>query len=140
MPMRSTPCASLPMVITPEPWVADLGNAYLYFFSASAANDLPGDNGLATSTSGGTRRSLVIYLTGNVTDQSLQKAVLWYTQSLDLGRTSAAYSLSVMLLNGNLAAQLLKKVCERGEWASSKFVVFNGAADADGLRGYRGNT
>ena len=60
-------------------------------------------------------------------DQSFQKAVVWYTQALDRGHTPAAYSLAVMHLNGvgtirdcSIAVNLLKKVCERGEWVSER--------------------
>merc|ERR1719217_1649302 len=70
-----------------------------------------------------------MYLTGNGVEQSFQKAVLWYTQALERGHTPAAYSLAVMHLNGigtvrdcDIAVNLLKKVCERGEWVSSKLV------------------
>lgn len=70
-----------------------------------------------------------MYLTGTGVDQSFQKAVLWYTQALDRGHTPAAYSLAVMHLNGigtvrncDIAVNLLKKVCERGEWVTSKLV------------------
>lgn len=70
-----------------------------------------------------------MYLTGTGTEQSFQKAVLYYTQALDRGHTPAAYSLAVMHLNGigtvrdcDIAVNLLKKVCERGEWVSGKLV------------------
>ncbi|CAJ1368288.1 unnamed protein product [Effrenium voratum] len=70
-----------------------------------------------------------MYLTGSGAEQSFQKAVLYYTQALDRGHTPAAYSLAVMHLNGigtvrdcDIAVNLLKKVCERGEWLSSKLV------------------
>merc|ERR1740121_1488246 len=50
-------------------------------------------------------------------------------QALDRGHTPAAYSLAVMHLNGigtvrdcDIAVNLLKKVCERGEWVSGKLV------------------
>merc|ERR1719440_2428028 len=68
-----------------------------------------------------------MYLTGTGTDQSFQKAVLWYTQALDRGHTPAAYTLAVMHLNGvgtvrncKIAVDLLKRVCERGSWVSRK--------------------
>lgn len=70
-----------------------------------------------------------MYLTGTGTPQSFQQAVLYYTQALDRGHTPAAYSLAVMHLNGigtvrdcDIAVNLLKKVCERGEWVSAKLV------------------
>lgn len=70
-----------------------------------------------------------MYLTGTAVQESFQKAVLYYTQALDRGHTPAAYSLAVMHLNGigtvrdcDIAVNLLKKVCERGEWVSSKLV------------------
>mmetsp|Transcript_96161 Transcript_96161/g.276251 ORF Transcript_96161/g.276251 Transcript_96161/m.276251 type:complete len:717 (-) Transcript_96161:43-2193(-) len=70
-----------------------------------------------------------MYLTGTGIEQSFNKAVLFYTQALDRGHTPAAYSLAVMHLNGigtirdcDIAVNLLKKVCERGEWVSSKLV------------------
>lgn len=70
-----------------------------------------------------------MYLTGTGVEQSFQKAVLWYTQALERGHTPAAYSLAVMHLNGvgtvrdcDIAVNLLKKVCERGEWVSGQLV------------------
>jgi len=70
-----------------------------------------------------------MYLTGTGVEQSFQRAVLYFTQALDRGHTPAAYSLAVMHLNGigtvrdcDIAVNLLKKVCERGEWVSSKLV------------------
>eukprot|EP00927_Polykrikos_kofoidii_P049989 TRINITY_DN43957_c0_g1_i1.p1 TRINITY_DN43957_c0_g1~~TRINITY_DN43957_c0_g1_i1.p1 ORF type:complete len:846 (+),score=143.41 TRINITY_DN43957_c0_g1_i1:101-2539(+) len=68
-----------------------------------------------------------MFLTGTGTQQSFQHAVLYYTQAIDRGHTPAAYSLAVMHLNGigvmrdcTIAVNLLKMVCERGEWVSSK--------------------
>lgn len=70
-----------------------------------------------------------MYLTGTGVEQNFHKAVLYYTHALDRGHTPAAYSLAVMHLNGigtvrdcDIAVNLLKKVCERGEWVSSKLV------------------
>jgi len=70
-----------------------------------------------------------MYLTGTGVEQSFQRAVLYFTQALDRGHTPAAYSLAVMHLNGigtvrdcDIAVNLLKKVCERGEGVSSKLV------------------
>ncbi|CAK9015123.1 unnamed protein product [Durusdinium trenchii] len=70
-----------------------------------------------------------MYLTGTAVQESFQMAVLYYAQALDRGHTPAAYSLAVMHLNGigtvrdcDIAVNLLKKVCERGEWVSSKLV------------------
>lgn len=70
-----------------------------------------------------------MYLTGTGVDQSFNKAVIFYTQALDRGHTPAAYSLAVMHLNGigtirdcSIAVNLLKKVCERGDWVSAKLV------------------
>lgn len=71
-----------------------------------------------------------MYLTGSGTERSFQRAVLWYTQALDRGHTPAAYALAVIHLNGvgtirdcEIAVNLLKKVCERGGWVSSKLQV-----------------
>mmetsp|Transcript_25600 Transcript_25600/g.58157 ORF Transcript_25600/g.58157 Transcript_25600/m.58157 type:complete len:708 (+) Transcript_25600:93-2216(+) len=68
-----------------------------------------------------------MYLKGIGTTQSFQRAVLWYTQALDRGHTPAAYSLAIMHLNGvgtvrdcDIAVNLLKTVCERGLWVTSK--------------------
>lgn len=70
-----------------------------------------------------------MYLTGTGVEQSFQRAVLYFTQALDRGHTPAAYSLAVMHLNGigtirdcDIAVNLLKKVCERGEYVSGKLV------------------
>lgn len=133
----------------------NLDSAYSYFVSASAQNDPLGHNGLGfiyfkgttaqarnlrlafkhfnESAFGGSSDGMFnlasMYLTGTGTEQSFQRAVLWYTQALDRGHTPAAYSLAVMHLNGigtvrdcDIAVNLLKKVCERGEWVSSKLV------------------
>jgi TPR repeat protein len=133
----------------------NLDSAYSYFVSASAQNDPLGHNGLGfiyfrgttaqarnlrlafrhfnESAHGGSSDGMFnlasMYLTGTGTEQSFQRAVLWYTQALDRGHTPAAYSLAVMHLNGigtvrdcDIAVNLLKKVCERGEWVSSKLV------------------
>lgn len=133
----------------------NLDTAYSYFMSAAAQNDPHGHNGLGfiyfkgtsaqarnlrlafrhfnESAYGGSSDGMFnlasMYLTGTGTEQSFQKAVLYYTQALDRGHTPAAYSLAVMHLNGigtvrdcNIAVNLLKKVCERGEWVSSKLV------------------
>lgn len=133
----------------------NLDIAYSYFVSSSIQNDALGHNGLGyiyfhgttiqarnlklahhhfnESAYGGSADGMFnlasMYLTGTGTDQSFQKAVLWYTQALDRGHTPAAYSLAVMHLNGvgtvrdcDIAVNLLKKVCERGEWVSSKLV------------------
>mmetsp|Transcript_77753 Transcript_77753/g.172166 ORF Transcript_77753/g.172166 Transcript_77753/m.172166 type:complete len:720 (-) Transcript_77753:49-2208(-) len=129
--------------------------AYSYFVSAASQNDPLGHNGLGfmyfrgtnaqarnlrlafkhfnESAFGGSSDGMFnlasMYLTGTGTEQSFQKAVLFYTQALDRGHTPAAYSLAVMHLNGigtardcDIAVNLLKKVCERGEWVSSKLV------------------
>ncbi|CAK0812148.1 unnamed protein product [Prorocentrum cordatum] len=68
-----------------------------------------------------------MYLTGTGTTQSFQRAVLHYTQALDRGHTPAAYSLAIMYLNGigapvncDIAAKLLRTVCERGSWVADK--------------------
>jgi len=68
-----------------------------------------------------------LYLTGGGTEQSFQRAMLWYTQALDRGHTSAAYTLAIMHLNGigtvrncKMAVELLKRVCERGGWVAQK--------------------
>jgi len=133
----------------------NLDMAYSYFVSAAAQNDPLGHNGLGfiyfkgtgmqarnlrmafkhfnESAFGGSSDGMFnlasMYLTGTGTDQSFQKAVLYYTQALDRGHTPAAYSLAVMHLNGigtvrdcDIAVNLLKKVCERGEWVSWKLV------------------
>lgn len=133
----------------------NLDTAYSYFVSASAQNDALGHNGLGfiyfrgttaqvrnlrlafrhfnESAYGGSSDGMFnlasMYLTGTGTEQSFQKAVLWYTQALDRGHTPAAYSLAVMHLNGigtvrdcDIAVNLLKKVCERGEWVTGKLV------------------
>lgn len=133
----------------------NLDTAYSYFVSASTQNDPLGHNGLGyiyfrgttaqarnlrlafkhfnESAFGGSSDGMFnlasMFLTGTGTEQSFQKAVLWYTQALDRGHTPAAYSLAVMHLNGigtvrdcDIAVNLLKKVCERGEWVSSKLV------------------
>jgi TPR repeat protein len=133
----------------------NLDSAYSFFVSASAQNDPLGHNGLGfiyfrgttaqarnlrlafrhfnESAFGGSSDGMFnlasMYLTGAGTEQSFQRAVLWYTQALDRGHTPAAYSLAVMHLNGigtvrdcDIAVNLLKKVCERGEWVSSKLV------------------
>lgn len=77
-----------------------------------------------------------MYLTGTGVDQSFNKAVIFYTKALDHGHTPAAYSLAVMHLNGigtvrdcDIAVELLKKVCERGEWVSSKLSDANEYCD-----------
>lgn len=133
----------------------NLDTAYSYFVSAATQNDALGHNGLGfiyfrgttaqarnmrlafrhfnESAYGGSSDGMFnlasMYLTGTGTEQSFQKAVLYYTQALDRGHTPAAYSLAVMHLNGigtvrdcDIAVNLLKKVCERGEWVSSKLV------------------
>jgi TPR repeat protein len=133
----------------------NLDSAYSFFVSASAQNDPLGHNGLGfiyfkgttaqarnlrlafrhfnESAHGGSSDGMFnlasMYLTGTGTEQSFQRAVLWYTQALDRGHTPAAYSLAVMHLNGigtvrdcDIAVNLLKKVCERGEWVSGKLV------------------
>lgn len=133
----------------------NLDTAYSYFVSAATQNDPLGHNGLGfiyfrgtsaqarnlrlafrhfnESAFGGSSDGMFnlasMYLTGTGTEQSFQKAVLYYTQALDRGHTPAAYSLAVMHLNGigtvrdcDIAVNLLKKVCERGEWVSSKLV------------------
>jgi len=68
-----------------------------------------------------------MYLTGTGTGQSFQSSLLWYTQALDRGHTPAAYTLAIMHLNGigtvrdcQVAVELLKRVCERGDWVSRK--------------------
>lgn len=67
-----------------------------------------------------------MYLTGTGVDRNFGKAVSSYTQAISRGHTPALYSLAVMHLNGigtmrdcDVAVDLLKKVCERGEWASN---------------------
>mmetsp|Transcript_88273 Transcript_88273/g.248548 ORF Transcript_88273/g.248548 Transcript_88273/m.248548 type:complete len:752 (-) Transcript_88273:241-2496(-) len=133
----------------------NLDTAYSYFVSAAAQNDALGHNGLGfiyfrgtgaqsknmrlafkhfnESAFGGSSDGMFnlasMFLTGTGTDQSFQKAILFYTQALDRGHTPAAYSLAVMHLNGigvmrdcDIAVNLLKKVCERGEWVSTKLV------------------
>eukprot|EP00439_Symbiodinium_sp_Y106_P075125 s2152_g14.t2 len=133
----------------------NLETAYAYFVTAASSNDPLGHNGLGyiyfrgtnaqarnlrlafkhfnESAFGGSSDGMFnlasMYLTGSGTEQSFQKAVLYYTQALDRGHTPAAYSLAVMHLNGigtardcDIAVNLLKKVCERGEWVSSKLV------------------
>lgn len=133
----------------------NLDTAYSYFVSAASQNDALGHNGLGfiyfrgttaqvrnlrlafrhfnESAYGGSSDGMFnlasMYLTGTGTEQSFQKAVLWYTQALDRGHTPAAYSLAVMHLNGigtvrdcDIAVNLLKKVCERGEWVTGKLV------------------
>jgi len=133
----------------------NLDTAYSYFVSAATQNDPNGHNGLGfiyfrgtnaqarnlrlafrhfnesafLGSSDGMFNLASMYLTGTGTEQSFQKAVLYYTQALDRGHTPAAYSLAVMHLNGigtvrdcDIAVNLLKKVCERGEWVSSKLV------------------
>eukprot|EP00930_Biecheleria_cincta_P047170 TRINITY_DN32647_c0_g1_i1.p1 TRINITY_DN32647_c0_g1~~TRINITY_DN32647_c0_g1_i1.p1 ORF type:complete len:809 (-),score=166.18 TRINITY_DN32647_c0_g1_i1:113-2539(-) len=133
----------------------DLETSYAYFVTAASQNDPLGHNGLGfiyfkgtnaqarnwrlafkhfnESAFGGSSDGMFnlasMYLTGTGTEQSFQKAVLYYTQALDRGHTPAAYSLAVMHLNGigtvrdcDIAVNLLKKVCERGEWVSSKLV------------------
>merc|ERR1712190_617091 len=133
----------------------NLDTAYSYFVSAATQNDPLGHNGLGfiyfrgtsaqarslrlafkhfnESAFGGSSDGMFnlasMYLTGTGTEQSFQKAVLYYTQALDRGHTPAAYSLAVMHLNGigtvrdcDIAVNLLKKVCERGDWVSSKLV------------------
>ncbi|CAE7157117.1 SEL1L [Symbiodinium pilosum] len=133
----------------------NLETAYAYFVTAASSNDPLGHNGLGyiyfrgtnaqarnlrlafkhfnESAFGGSSDGMFnlasMYLTGSGTEQSFQKAVLYYTQALDRGHTPAAYSLAVMHLNGigtvrdcDIAVKLLKKVCERGEWVSSKLV------------------
>lgn len=140
----------------------NLDHAYSYFISASAQNDPLGHNGLGyiyfrgtgaqarnlrlafrhfnESAYGGSSDGMFnlasMYLTGTGTEQSFQKAVLYYTQALDRGHTPAAYSLAVMHLNGigtmrdcDIAVNLLKKVCERGEWVSGKLVDAYETAD-----------
>lgn len=79
-----------------------------------------------------------MYLTGAGTQQSFHHAVLYYTQALDRGHTPAAYSLALMHLNGvgtvrdcDIAVDLLKKVCERGDWVSSKLVEAHEYAERD---------
>lgn len=127
--------------------------AYSYFVSAAAQNDALGHNGLGyihfhgtsvqgqdvklafrhfnESAYGGSADGMFnlasLYLTGTGTEQSFQKAALWYTQALDRGHTPAAYTLAVMHLNGvgtmrncKIAVDLLKRVCERGAWVSQK--------------------
>jgi len=134
----------------------NLDTAYAYFVTAATHNDPLGHNGLGfiyfkgtnalarnwrlafkhfnESAFGGSSDGMFnlasMYLTGVGTDQSFQKAVLYYTQALDRGHTPAAYSLAVMHLNGigtvrdcDIAVNLLKKVCERGNWVSSKLVA-----------------
>jgi len=133
----------------------NLDTAYSYFVSAATQNDPNGHNGLGfiyfrgtnaqarnlrlafrhfnesayLGSSDGMFNLASMLLTGTGTEQSFQKAVLYYTQALDRGHTPAAYSLAVMHLNGigtvrdcDIAVNLLKKVCERGEWVSSKLV------------------
>eukprot|EP00440_Ansanella_granifera_P015756 gb/GFBE01017113.1/.p1 GENE.gb/GFBE01017113.1/~~gb/GFBE01017113.1/.p1 ORF type:complete len:786 (+),score=154.08 gb/GFBE01017113.1/:1-2358(+) len=133
----------------------NLDTAYAYFVTAASHNDPLGHNGLGyiyfkgTNTqarnyrlafkhfnesavrgsSDGMFNLASMYLTGTGTEQSFQKAVLFYTQALDRGHTPAAYSLAIMHLNGigtvrdcDIAVKLLKKVCERGDWVSSKLV------------------
>lgn len=127
--------------------------AYSYFVSSAAQNDALGHNGLGyihfhgtsvqaqdvklafrhfnESAYGGSADGMFnlasLYLTGTGTEQSFQKAALWYTQALDRGHTPAAYTLAVMHLNGvgtmrncKIAVDLLKRVCERGSWVSQK--------------------
>eukprot|EP00747_Dinoflagellata_sp_TGD_P001835 gnl/TRDRNA2_/TRDRNA2_102512_c2_seq1.p1 gnl/TRDRNA2_/TRDRNA2_102512_c2~~gnl/TRDRNA2_/TRDRNA2_102512_c2_seq1.p1 ORF type:complete len:559 (-),score=120.24 gnl/TRDRNA2_/TRDRNA2_102512_c2_seq1:52-1545(-) len=127
--------------------------AYSYFVSAAIQNDPLGHNGLGyiffhgtsvqardlamafrhfnESALGGSADGMFnlasLYLTGTGTEQSFQRATLWYTQALDRGHTPAAYTLAVMHLNGIgtvrncwIAVDLLKRVCERGSWVSRK--------------------
>jgi TPR repeat protein len=127
--------------------------AYSYFVSSAAQNDALGHNGLGyihfhgtsvqpqdvklafrhfnESAYGGSADGMFnlasLFLTGTGTEQSFQKAALWYTQALDRGHTPAAYTLAVMHLNGvgtmrncKIAVDLLKRVCERGSWVSQK--------------------
>eukprot|EP00392_Amoebophrya_sp_AT5.2_P001253 g1255.t1 len=131
----------------------DLDAAHKHFVSASIEGDALGQNGLGyiyfhgtekqernvklafqhfnESSFGGSADGMFnlasVFLTGVGTDQSFQKAVLWYTQALDRGHTPAAYSLAIMHLNGvgtvrdcSIAVNLLKRVCERGSWVSSR--------------------
>lgn len=133
----------------------NLDKAYSYFVSAAGQNEPLGHNGLGfiyfrgsssqarnlrlafrhfnESAAGGSSDGMFnlasMYLTGTGTEQSFQKAVLYYTQALERGHTPAAYALAVMHLNGigtvrdcDTAVNLLKKVCERGEWVTSKLV------------------
>mmetsp|Transcript_38275 Transcript_38275/g.89894 ORF Transcript_38275/g.89894 Transcript_38275/m.89894 type:complete len:747 (-) Transcript_38275:95-2335(-) len=111
------------------------GVGYIYFrgTKSQTRNDRLAFQHFNESAFGGSSDGMFnlasMYLTGTGVDQSFPKAVLWYTQALDRGHTPAAYSLAVMHLNGigtvrdcDIAVNLLKKVCERGEWVSSKLV------------------
>lgn len=78
-----------------------------------------------------------LYLTGQAVEQSFHTAVHWYTQALDRGHTPAAYTLAVMHLNGvgtirdcRIAVDLLKRVCERGEWTSRQLQEAYGHKDS----------
>eukprot|EP00929_Paragymnodinium_shiwhaense_P077852 TRINITY_DN4018_c0_g2_i1.p1 TRINITY_DN4018_c0_g2~~TRINITY_DN4018_c0_g2_i1.p1 ORF type:complete len:758 (-),score=174.75 TRINITY_DN4018_c0_g2_i1:89-2362(-) len=111
------------------------GLGYIYFHgtSAQARNLKMAFKSFNESAFGGSSDGMFnlasMFLTGTGTQQSFQHAVLFYTQALDRGHTPAAYSLAVMHLNGigvlrdcDIAVNLLKKVCERGEWVSTKLV------------------
>merc|ERR1719440_320683 len=110
-----------------------LGFIYFHGTSAQARNLKMAFKSFNESAFGGSSDGMFnlasMFLTGTGTQQSFQHAVLFYTQALDRGHTPAAYSLAVMHLNGigtvrdcDIAVNLLKKVCERGEWVSSKLV------------------
>lgn len=127
--------------------------AYSYFRAAAAQHDALGHNGMGfiffhgiagqhqdwtlalqhfnesayRGSADGMFNLASLYLTGTGTEQSFQRATLWYTQALDRGHTPAAYTLAVMHLNGvgtmrncKIAVDLLKRVCERGSWVSQK--------------------
>jgi len=94
----------------------DLVLAFSHFNSSAHGGSADGMFNLAS-----------MYLTGTGTDQSFQRAALWFTQALDRGHTPATYTLAVMHLNGvgtvrncKIAVDLLKRVCERGSWVSQK--------------------
>jgi len=111
------------------------GLGYLYYYGTTslARNTRLAFKHFNESAAGGSSDGMFnlacLYLSGKGADQSFQKAVLWFTQALERGHTPAGYQLAVMHLNGigtvrdcDIAVTLLKKVCERGGWVSSKLV------------------